>query len=495
MEKRQEDSVDLLKGREGPFPNAAAPTDGGVSRRRLMTVGGALALGGLAAAGEAVQPVLASNNPSSNAKDSFALDLSSIPNFSAHEHWGSIASIGTAPEGYRCDTESGATPKRRTGLLDLILDPYFSSGLKGVGANPAALSRRANAGSDPVEAMKAVRSLLPQFAMTGTYQCTRRGMLMLHGFDVQRDDPDTITRLDASIAERYQRMFEWYVEAMKRANFAALIRPVHPEYYVRQQSADTAAAEARFCQTILRIDPLLDLWRKASPRRDGLAGIAGIEPTDAKSWRHFIGTLFDLAAQHRTTGIKQLQAYSRCLAFQPVADNDVHWRGELNAEKVRVFQDWVMHECCKQAHDRGWPHQIHVGTHNLSQSSPLPLADMAARLSADENRATPLLAVPQGGRLAGQVPREHLHRHLLAAGPQPSLLPRSHGELAELRPRVQDHVLARFHVGRDGRRVVSFHAGDPCRHSFDARQSSGTYRERLARDCHGHAARQCCCRL
>ena len=57
----------------------------------------------------------------------------------------------------------------------------------------------------------------------------------------------------------------------------------------------------------------------------------------------------------------------------------MHWRGELNAEKVRVFQDWVMHECCKQAHDRGWPHQIHVGTHNLSQSSPLPLADMAAQ--------------------------------------------------------------------------------------------------------------------
>ena len=282
MEKRQEDSVDLLKGREGPFPNAAAPTDGGVSRRRLMTVGGALALGGLAAAGEAVQPVLASNNPSSNAKDSFALDLSSIPNFCAHEHWGSIASIGTAPEGYRCDTESGATPKRRTGLLDLILDPYFSSGLKGVGANPAALSRRANAGSDPVEAMKAVRSLLPQFAMTGTYQCTRRGMLMLHGFDVQRDDPDTITRLDASIAERYQRMFEWYVEAMKRANFAALIRPVHPEYYVRQQSADTAAAEARSAR---RSSALIRSWICGVRHRRGAMDWRGLRESSPRTRR------------------------------------------------------------------------------------------------------------------------------------------------------------------------------------------------------------------
>jgi predicted TIM-barrel fold metal-dependent hydrolase len=38
-----------------------------------------------------------------------------------------------------------------------------------------------------------------------------------------------------------------------------------------------------------------------------------------------------------------------------------------------------MHECCKRANDRGWPHQIHVGTHNLRASSPLPLRALAQR--------------------------------------------------------------------------------------------------------------------
>ena len=36
----------------------------------------------------------------------------------------------------------------------------------------------------------------------------------------------------------------------------------------------------------------------------------------------------------------------------------------INRQRL-AFQDWIMHECCKQAHDRGWPHQVHVGTHNL----------------------------------------------------------------------------------------------------------------------------------
>jgi hypothetical protein len=127
----------------------------------------------------------------------------------------------------------------------------------------------------------------------------------------------------------------------------------------------------------MRIDPLVGLWAKESPRRDGLAKITGVDPSDARSWREFIAKLFDLAAAHRGIGIKQLQAYTRSLEFLPRKDSEVVWRGDLSPAQVRVFQDWVVHECCKQAHDRGWVHQIHVGTNNITECNPMPLALLA----------------------------------------------------------------------------------------------------------------------
>ncbi len=45
----------------------------------------------------------------------------------------------------------------------------------------------------------------------------------------------------------------------------------------------------------------------------------------------------------------------------------------------RKLQDWIVHECCKYAQDIGWAHHVHVGTHNLPNSSPLPLAPLARR--------------------------------------------------------------------------------------------------------------------
>jgi predicted TIM-barrel fold metal-dependent hydrolase len=129
----------------------------------------------------------------------------------------------------------------------------------------------------------------------------------------------------------------------------------------------------------MRVDPLLELWQKNSPRRDSLAKITGIEPRDASSWRDFIGKLFDLAGHKKAAGIKQLQAYRRRLEYAPRQDSEVVWSGDLTPEQIVTFQDWVMHECCKQANDRGWVHQVHVGTNNLAQSSPLPLAPLAVR--------------------------------------------------------------------------------------------------------------------
>lgn len=314
------------------------------------------------------------------------LDLSDQPIYCAHEHWGSIDSIGMAPEGFRADTEAGALPARRTGLLDILVDPYFHGSLMWAGTD---LNEIANeygvdsfhefASREPVKAFESIRPAVVQHELTGTYQCIRRGILALHGIDIFSAGPTDIRKADASIARSYDRIHDWYRDAMGKARLSALVRPVHPEFYAREDSRESAAQELAFTGTVVRIDGLLDLWPEKCPRRNGLARIAGVEPRDAVTWREFVGRLFDLAAGKGALGIKQLQAYHRDLDFQPRQDSEVVFSGDLSHDQVRAFQDWVVHECCKQANDRGWPQQVHVGTHNITQSSPMPLDALAAR--------------------------------------------------------------------------------------------------------------------
>lgn len=357
-----------------------------VDRRDFMRATGALALSApLAgcAVGERVAPVGALEEEATVLESG----IGALPNFCSHEHWGSISAIGTTPEGYRADTEAGAVPSRPVSVWDLVLDPYMSGHLGAQGGDAIALARKAGAADAftwwrerPKEAFAALCLLLEPQRFTGTFQCTRRGVQRLHGVDLASFALDDWLRADKSVAARYGDIFGWYRTAMKEARFSELIRPVHPEFYVRAPDARTARDERAFTHTVMRIDPLLALWPKACRRRDGLAEIAGVYPGDAASWRSFLGRIFDLAAEGGAVGIKQLQAYSRPLHFEPRSDAEVVWSGDLSREQVLVFQDWVMHECCKQAHERGWPHQVHVGTHNLGQSSPLPLEGLYPRM-------------------------------------------------------------------------------------------------------------------
>ncbi len=309
-----------------------------------------------------------------------------IPNFCAHEHWGSISSIGHVDEGFRADAEVGAMPTRRTGVWDIVLDPYFGGWLASAGCDWDGMAKAAGAPDfrawweqSPEAALRAMQPHLERQVLTGGFQCIRRGVLFLHEADIATFDMDTWKRADASLAARYSDVFGWYRDAMQRARFSGLVRPVHPEFYRREAGAAAAAAERAFTRTILRIDSFLDFWREVHPRRDALAGMAGVDPADGASWRDFIARVFDWSATAGNTGIKQLQAYSRPLDFAVRAQREVKWRGDLTPDEARVFQDWVMHECCKQAHERGWPHQVHVGTHNLDKSGPLPLETLARR--------------------------------------------------------------------------------------------------------------------
>ncbi|HIJ72981.1 MAG TPA: amidohydrolase family protein [Candidatus Hydrogenedentes bacterium] len=317
-------------------------------------------------------------------KQNKGVRLSAIPNFCAHEHWGSIDSIGSVDEGFRADVECGALPARETDLSDLLLDPYFRGCLAGSGEHPDAMARQAGAhdfrawaARSRDDAFARLWAAIDRQRLVGVFQSIRNGVLALYNTDLADGPPPE--QLDAAIAENYRRPFQWYRDVMAKAHFTHLIRPIHPEFYFREETPESAREERAFTMTLMRIDPLMELWPAECPRRRNLAAQVGVEPVDAPSWRAFIAAVFDLAAQHGVLGIKQLQAYSRTLEFLPRDDREVTFSGDLSPEQVRVFQDWVAHACCREAHAREWPHQIHVGTHNMPNSNPLPLAALAVK--------------------------------------------------------------------------------------------------------------------
>jgi hypothetical protein len=312
------------------------------------------------------------------------LDLTEAPSFCGHEHWGSLASVGTLHGWFRNDMQSGAEPSRRTGLLDVLLDPYLGGHLAGAGWAPDRLAREATglgihdlAATDLVRAFEVIRPAIEQQRMTGTYACLAEGIHILHGIRPDLDDPDALRALDQHVAAAYKDLHAWHPQAMAIARFTDVIRPVQPEFYFDRAKA--APKEDAYLRTVLRIDALLGFWQPDSPRRHRLTERLGIEPVDAGSWRQFLEALFDAVAERGAIGTKQLQAYTRDLRFLPREDDEVQFRGELSPPQIRAFEDWVVHACCELADARGWPHQIHVGTHNLAASGPLPLEPLARR--------------------------------------------------------------------------------------------------------------------
>ena len=203
-----------------------------------------------------------------------------------------------------------------------------------------------------------------------------KGYKIVPGLDIDDPEMDKIESVSRKVTENYKNLFSWYRE-LSQDRFSGLIRPVHPEYYATMKNPQ-ANKESRITKTVMRIDPFMELHRKTS-RREVLSELAGIEPGDVQSWRIFLERIFTLAKENQAVGIKQLQAYSRDLNFCQRTDGEVRFSGDLNENEQRVLKDWIMHECCKLADDLGWPHQVHVGTHNLRHSNPLPLEPLAGQ--------------------------------------------------------------------------------------------------------------------
>jgi len=313
------------------------------------------------------------------------LNFDDIPVFCAHEHWGSFAAYGITKEGFRADTECGAAPSRAVTLWDLILDPYFGGWIYSSGADFNKWGIEAGmsdfhewAQKCPADACNALLPVLARHRLTGGYQVLRQGILRLYTKDLDDLDIHLTNEISQAIAQNYQKPIDWIRKAARQEKLGPIVRPVHPEFYLRK--GPYADQETAAIATVLRIDPLLELWQKECPRREALGKAVGVLPTDAASWRAFLSALFELAAARGAVGIKQLQAYTRDLNFVPRTDDEIVWSGgELSAEQVRAFQDWVVWECCRLAEQRNWPFQFHIGTHNLSQSSPMPLTTIAQR--------------------------------------------------------------------------------------------------------------------
>lgn len=353
-----------------------------VNRRKFMQTAS-----GSVTAGLFTVP-LPTDAPAAGADPAAASPLADIPIFCAHEHWGSIDAIGTIHEGYRADVEAGSAPLRPAGVWDIVCDPYFGGWLAAAGADPGGMARAAGHDSlnawwsaDPQAALDAMRPHLMRQTATGAFQSIRLGILQLHGVDIAALDIAAWRQADTAIRAAYGELFGWYQDAMAKAHFSALVRPVHPEFHAGFTQHPGAARERVFTWTVLRIDPLLGLHGAKNERRDRLAAWLGVDPGDADSWRLFLERLFERCAADGCVGIKQLQAYSRPLDFAPHGDAAVRFSGDLHKEEARAFQDWMAHACCALAHERGWPHQVHVGTHNLRESSPLPLEPLARRYS------------------------------------------------------------------------------------------------------------------
>jgi predicted TIM-barrel fold metal-dependent hydrolase len=312
-----------------------------------------------------------------------------IPSFCSHEHWGSLSAIGFSGDAFHADLAWGVTPARPVTVVDIVNDPYLGGWLANSGFDARAAAVRHGyadiydmAAKDPGQAFRALEKPLKRVRLTGGYQAIRRGLLALYDIDIARCSSLDWRALDSAVARNYGRMFDWYREAMKVAGFSRLIRLMWPEHYVSGTQTEDAQNEQSFTDTMMRVDAFMELWRNDYPRKKALVAMGGVDPRDAGSVKAFLAGVFRKAEAGGCLGTKQAMAYRRTLHYPAVDPAKVCWSGERTPDEINTWQNWVMNACLQETADRNWPHHCHVGTHNLPNSSPLPLQELVPRYPA-----------------------------------------------------------------------------------------------------------------
>jgi hypothetical protein len=70
----------------------------------------------------------------------------------------------------------------------------------------------------------------------GMFPMRRAGFIAFILTDISHFNMEEWKLLDISIQKRYSDIFGWYSQAMKKANFSELIRPVHPAFYIQEET-------------------------------------------------------------------------------------------------------------------------------------------------------------------------------------------------------------------------------------------------------------------
>ncbi len=311
-------------------------------------------------------------------------EIFSLPTLSGHEHWGSIDAIGWVESGYVADLKMGVTTDNAS-IVDILFDPYsgMNLGSKGIDRNAEAREKGYENLKDwfrreHVSAWKCIQSILDGLRSTGWFSCLDEGFRVLYGTSLHELlNPSggrlrTVVQVNQSVQQRYRNTAKWYREACRILGIERILRPVQLEFGFERENPE----ESETMSPLLRIDHFCSFYQKPTESMQYCVEKTGIDPKNADEFREFLSQCFAWADEAGFKGTKQLQAYSRPLNFKRPKDSEVSFASSSDPEKRLAFGNFVVYECAELAARRGWPHQIHVGTHNLPDSNPLPLESL-----------------------------------------------------------------------------------------------------------------------
>jgi hypothetical protein len=304
---------------------------------------------------------------------------------SAHEHIGSLTSFGQIPGPW---FPSDVTPALRPGhttLLELLFTPYAAPQLFAMGATypPPEAFRDDGKG---LEALRSLRPMLSAAAGIGVFVAMDRGLKQLYGIGLQEaydaPDPSRLITLSRAVTDRYADYFHWFAEVFERTGTVRVLKPVHPDYLCAIENGE-GAEELDFATPIARVESLVGFYDDALCLDfTGVERNAGFMVSDADSLDRMISWFFALCDRHDIRAIKQLQSYTRSLAFSDVpraamaealsallADRGPGALGRHRREAVLV-QDYILRRILEEADRRGLPYQFHTGMTTLLDSNP-----------------------------------------------------------------------------------------------------------------------------
>lgn len=311
---------------------------------------------------------------------------------SSHEHISSIDSFGkNSSPWFPVDIKPALHPSSATTLLDLLFSPYTTPQLIAMGASypPDAAF---NDDQAFLQEMDILRPIIKSNSGIGVLVCLDRGLKILHGIGLNEAlsnlSGDLLLKLNTSIKRRYSDYFQWFNEVMEKSGTDALLKPVHPEFFL-DKSFDKSAGELKYSVPIMRVDSLVGFQHDAKILDfAGVERAAGFEIKNSSDLDEMITWFFGICDKFQVCSLKQLQAYSRPISVSDCSREEMSEalqallaaRGAGALPKFRnealIVQNYILRRILEEANTRSLPYQIHTGMTILSQSNPGQLESM-----------------------------------------------------------------------------------------------------------------------